>query len=69
MMGQSIVQDQLFYAFNFEDHVPRENLLRGVDLFLDLGDLRQHLAPFYSHTGRPSIDPELMIRKRPVCPP
>ncbi len=62
MMGQAVVQDQLFYAFNLEDHVPRDHLLRGVDRFLDLGDLRQHLAPFYSHTGRPSIDPELMIR-------
>lgn len=62
MMGQATVQDQLFYAFNLEDHVPRDHLLRGVDRFLDLGELRQHLAPFYSHTGRPSIDPELMIR-------
>lgn len=62
MMGQAIVQDQLFYAFNLEDHVPRDHLLRGVDRFFDLGELRQHLAPFYSHTGRPSIDPELMIR-------
>ncbi|WP_145759834.1 IS1182 family transposase [Variovorax atrisoli] len=62
MMGRSTVQDQLFYAFNLEDHVPRDHLLRGVDRFLDLGELRQHLAPFYSHTGRPSIDPELMIR-------
>ena len=62
MMGQSIVQDQLFYAFNLEDHVPRDHLLRGVDRFLDLAELRQHLAPFYSHTGRPSIAPELMIR-------
>lgn len=62
MMGQSIVQDQLFCAFNLEDHVPRDHLLRGVDRFLDLGDLRQHLAPFCSHTGRTSIDPELMIR-------
>lgn len=62
MMGQATVQDQLFYAFNLEDHVPQGHLLRGVDRFLDLGELRQHLAPFYSHTGRPSIDPELMIR-------
>lgn len=61
MMGRCTVQDQLFYAFNLEDHVPRDHL-RGVDHFLDLGELRQHLAPFYSHTGRPSIDPELMIR-------
>ncbi len=62
MMGRSIVQDQLFYALNFEDHVSHDHLLRGVDRFLDLSELRQHLAAFYRHTGRPSIDPELMIR-------
>ena len=39
-----------------------DHLLRGIDRFLDLSDLRKHLTPFYSHTGRPSIDPELMIR-------
>jgi transposase len=62
MMGQTANQDQLFYAFNLEDHIPRNHLLRGINRFLDLSTLRQHLAPFYSHTGRPSIDPELMIR-------
>jgi len=55
-------QDKLFYAFNLDDHVPRSHLLRGIDRFFDLSELRCHLAPFYSHTGRPSIDPELMIR-------
>ena len=63
MMGQqSGGQKRLFYAFNLDDQVPSDHLLRGVDQFLDLGDLRQHLAPFYSHTGRPSIDPQLLIR-------
>ncbi|MDO9314604.1 MAG: IS1182 family transposase [Burkholderiaceae bacterium] len=63
MMGQrGGAQDKLFYCFNLDDHVPRDHLLRGIDQVLDLGDLRKHLAPFYSHTGRPSIDPELMIR-------
>lgn len=63
MMGQhSGNQDRLFYSFNLDEHVPSNHLLRGIDRFLDLGDLRQHLTPFYSHTGRPSIDPELMIR-------
>jgi transposase len=42
--------------------VPADHLLRGIDRYLDLGNLRQHLAPFYSHTGRPSVDPELMLR-------
>jgi transposase len=42
--------------------VPADHLLRGIDRFLDLGELRRHLASFYSHTGRPSIDPELMMR-------
>jgi transposase len=63
MMGQQAGnQERLFYSFNLEEHVPADHLLRGIDRFLDLSALRQRLAPFYSHTGRPSIDPELMIR-------
>jgi len=63
MMGQrGGNQDRLFYSFNLDDHVPADHLLRGIDRFLDLADLRQHLASYYSHTGRPSVDPELMIR-------
>jgi len=63
MMGQQGgSQDRLFYSFNLDDHVPRNHLLRGIDRYFDLGELRTHLAPFYSHTGRPSIDPELIMR-------
>jgi transposase len=63
MMGQQCGgQDRLFYSFNLETHVPSNHLLRGIDRFLDLSDLRRHLSPCYSHTGRPSIDPELLIR-------
>jgi transposase len=63
MMGQQGGnQERLFYSFSLEDHVPADHLLRGVDRFLDLSDLRRHLADHYSNTGRPSIDPELMIR-------
>ena len=63
MMGQQGGnQDRLFYSFNLESHVPAEHLLRGIDRCLDLSELRRQLTPFYSHTGRPSIDPELMVR-------
>jgi transposase len=63
MMGQNGGnQNRLFYSFNLDDHVPASHLLRGINQFFDLADLRSYLAPFYSHTGRPSIDPELMIR-------
>ena len=63
MMGQgSGGQKKLFYSFNLDDQVPADHLLRGIDRCLDLGELRRHLAPFYSDTGRPSIDPELMVR-------
>jgi transposase len=63
MMGSNDKpQDELFYAFNLDEIVPEEHLLRDIDRVLDLSNLREHLAPFYSHTGRPSIDPELMIR-------
>ena len=53
---------KLFYEFSLEDMVPQEHLLRKINRFLDFDDLRAHLKPFYSHTGRPSIDPELMCR-------
>ncbi len=63
MMGQrSGNQDRLFYTFNLDEHVPADHMLRSIDRFLDLSDLHQHLAAYYSHTGRPSVDPELMIR-------
>ncbi len=63
MMGQQNgTQDRLFYSFNLDAHVPADHLLRGIDRVLDLADFRRHLASFYSHTGRPSIDPELMVR-------
>jgi transposase len=63
MMGEkSGAQGQLFYQFNLDDVVPADHMLRKIDAVLDLSDLRAQLAPFYSHTGRPSIDPELMIR-------
>lgn len=63
MMGhQPGGQERLFYSFNLEDHIPQNHLLRSIDRCLDLSELHQQLADYYSHTGRPSIDPELMIR-------
>ncbi len=50
-------QAALFYEFFLEDHIPQNRFLRSIDRFLDLSGIRQYLAQFYSHTGRPSIDP------------
>lgn len=62
-MGRSkSEQGQFFYAFNLDDVVPPDHLVRQIDDLLDLRWVHDELAPFYSHTGRPSIDPELMIR-------
>ena len=63
MMGERTgVQEALFYEFSLERHVPAGHLVRAIDGFVDLSGIRAHLRPFYSETGRPSIDPELMIR-------
>lgn len=63
MMGQlPPEQNTLFYNFCLERHIPSNHLLRQLDQFLDFGAIRKHLRPFYSDIGRPSIDPELMIR-------
>jgi transposase len=62
MMGdRTVAQEALFYSFNLERQVPADHLLRSIDWFVDLSGIREHLRPFYSGTGRPSIDPELMI--------
>jgi transposase len=63
MMGRlKSDQAQLFYEFRLGDAVPEDHLVRKIDAALDLSWLRSELAPYYSSTGRPSIDPELMIR-------
>ena len=62
MMGAQVVPDRLFYDFCLDDHVPCDHLLRRIDRFLDLSSVRVELSDHYSHIGRPSIDPELMIR-------
>jgi len=65
MMGrQTGDQRQLFYLFNLEARIPSDHLLRRINPIVTgvLADLRKKLAPFYSEIGRPSIDPELMLR-------
>ncbi|HMH94959.1 MAG TPA: transposase, partial [Bradyrhizobium sp.] len=63
MMGnRQTEQPALFYEFSLERHVPASHLLRSIDRFVDLGNIREHLRPYYRETGRPSVDPELMIR-------
>jgi transposase len=63
MMGErTVMQEALFYGFSLERHIPSDHMLRKIDRFVDLSGVRAHLEPFYSNVGRPSIDPELMIR-------
>ena len=65
MMGrQTGNQSQLFYLFNLERRIPADHLLRRINPVVTgiLVEVREQLAPFYSDIGRPSIDPELMIR-------
>jgi len=65
MMGrQAGDQSQLFYLFNLEERIPTSHLLRRINPIVTraLVELHEKLAPFYSEIGRPSIDPELMLR-------
>lgn len=62
MMGMQVAPAHLFYDFCLDDHVPTDHLLRRIDRFLDLESVRTALKPFYSSIGRPSVDPELMMR-------
>src|SRR3990170_1881623 len=65
MMGRQIGdQASLFYEFRLEDRIPKDHLLRRINVFMTpvLSGVREQLNPYYSEIGRPSIDPELMIR-------
>lgn len=62
MMGRQVEQAALFYEFQLEDRVRPDHLLRRVDAILDLSFVRELMARHYSAIGRPSIDPELLLR-------
>ena len=63
MMGpKQEAQSALFYDFSIDGHVPADHVLRAIDGVIDLSRVRVQLTGFYSTTGRPSIDPELMMR-------
>jgi transposase len=62
MMGRQNAPEQLFYQFRLEEHVPSDHPLRQLNAVLNLDQARMVLAGHYSHLGRPSIDPELMLR-------
>ncbi len=62
MMGQQPRVESLFYYFRLEDQIPEDHLLRLLDHHVDLSFVRERLKSFYSSTGRPSIDPEVLLR-------
>jgi DNA invertase Pin-like site-specific DNA recombinase len=65
MMGpRQVEQGALFYEFSLDTHVSVDHLLRAIDRFVDLSDLRAHLRPFYSTTGRPSLGCEKLYREQ-----
>src|SRR5450432_496126 len=62
MMGQHARSEALFYYFRLEDQVPEKHLLRLIEKHISLAFVRERLKESYSDTGRPSIDPELLLR-------
>jgi transposase len=62
MMGEQQRTESLFYYFRLEDQIPNEHLLRLIDQHIDFSFVRERLKKFYSSTGRPSIDPEVLLR-------
>src|SRR5713226_1096761 len=62
MMGQQTRTESLFYYFRLADQIPEDHLLRLIDQHIDLSFVRERVKSFYSATGRPSIDPEVLLR-------
>jgi len=61
MMGQHARSESLCYYFRLEDQVPENHLLRLIDRHVRFDFVREKLKDSYSETGRPSIDPELLL--------
>src|ERR1700719_2381071 len=62
MMGQQPRTESLFYYFRLEEQIPADHLLRMINCYVDFSFVREQLKGFYSATGRPSIDPEVLLR-------
>jgi transposase len=62
MMGEQQRTGSLFYYFRLEDQIPNDHLLRLIDRHIDFSFVRERLRKHYSSTGRPSIDPEVLLR-------
>src|SRR5436190_16824160 len=62
MMGQHSRSEALFYYFRLEDQVPENHLLRLIEKHISFAFVRERLKQSYSETGRPSIDPEVLLR-------
>src|SRR6266849_1116816 len=62
MMGHLARTESLFYYFRLEEQIPEDHLLRLIDRHIDLSFVREQLKGLYSSTGRPSIDPEVLLR-------
>ena len=62
MMGEQPRTEPLFYYFRLEDHIPEDHLLRRIDRYVDFSFVRKRLREAYSRLGRPSIDPEILLR-------
>lgn len=62
MMGEQTRTESLFYYFHLEDQIPKDHLLRVIDEQIDFSFVRERVKDLYSGIGRPSIDPEMMLR-------
>jgi transposase len=62
MLGRKVFTPKLLYQFSLEAQVPADHLLRRVVAAVDFGFVRRLTARFYSHTGRPGIDPQVLFK-------
>ncbi len=62
MLGKRNPQEPLFYYFNMADMIPKNHILRLINKYVDFSFIRSKVKHLYSDMGRPSIDPEVLIR-------
>lgn len=62
VLGEKTRQEPMFYYVRLDDMIPQDHLLRMIHRYVDFGSIKERVRHLYSHTGRPSIDPEVLLR-------
>ena len=62
MQGKKKYEGKIYYNINLDSMVPDDHLLKRLDKLVSFDFVRDSTKSYYSHTGKPSIDPVVLLK-------